>query len=200
MIVSKTPHRISFFGGGTDYPTWYLENGGKVIGTAINKYCYITCRQLPPFFEHKHHIVYSHIEDIQTPDEIRHPSVREVFKYLNIQQGLSIHHDGDIPARSGMGSSSAFTVGLLKTLYAFDGKMLSKHRLMEEAIHVEQELIQENVGSQDQAFAAYGGFNVIEFMKTGEIDLAIINYAKSLELNPQNNHAKDMLRELKRSK
>lgn len=171
MIVSKTPHRISFFGGGTDYPAWYLENGGKVIGTAINKYCYITCRHLPPFFEHKHHIVYSHIEDPQGPDEIRHPSVREVFKYLNIQQGLSIHHDGDIPARSGMGSSSSFTVGLLKTLYALDGKMLSKHQLMEEAIHVEQNLIQENVGSQDQAFAAYGGFNVIEFMKTGEIDV-----------------------------
>jgi D-glycero-alpha-D-manno-heptose-7-phosphate kinase len=171
MIVSRTPHRISFFGGGTDYPTWYLNKGGKVIGTTINKYCYITCRELPPFFEHKHHIVYSHTEDISELDDIRHPSVRETFKYLNIQNGLSIHHDGDIPARSGMGSSSAFTVGLLNTLYAVDGKIVSKRELMKEAIYIEQELIKENVGSQDQAFAAYGGFNLIEFLKSGDIDV-----------------------------
>jgi len=171
MIVSRTPHRISFFGGGTDYPAWYLQEGGKVIGTAINKYCYITCRKLPPFFEHKHRIVYSHIEDVINLDDIRHPSVRETFKYLNIQNGLSIHHDGDIPARSGMGSSSAFTVGLLNTLYALDGKIVSKRELMKESIYIEQELIKENVGSQDQAFAAYGGFNLIEFLNSGEIDV-----------------------------
>lgn len=176
MIISRTPHRISFFGGGTDYPAWYLENGGKVIGAAIDKYCYITCRYLPPFFEHKHRIAYSKIEIVTHIDEIQHPSVRETlryfketFGYLKDGVGLEIHHDGDIPARSGMGSSSAFTVGLLKTLYALAGKVVSKDKLFKEAIHIEQNLIKENVGSQDQVWAANGGLNLIEFLRNGEI-------------------------------
>lgn len=169
MIISKTPHRISFFGGGTDYPSWYLEHGGKVLGAAIDKYCYITCRELPPFFEHKHRIAYSKMETVTTADEIQHPSVRETLKYLNMQKGLEIHHDGDIPARSGMGSSSAFTVGLLKTLYALGGKVITKEELYKEAIHIEQNLIKENVGSQDQVWAACGGLNTIDFLQNGEI-------------------------------
>lgn len=169
MIISRTPHRISFLGGGTDYPSWYLEHGGKVLGAAIDKYCYITCRYLPPFFSHKHRIVYSKIETINHVNEIQHPSVKETVKYLNIEQGVEIHHDGDIPARSGMGSSSAFTVGLLKTLYALDGKVISKEDLYKEAIHIEQNLIKENVGSQDQVWAACGGLNTIEFLQNGEI-------------------------------
>jgi len=169
MIISRTPHRISFFGGGTDYPSWYLEHGGKVLGAAIDKYCYITCRELPPFFEHKHRLAYSKIETVTNADEIQHPSVRETLKYLNVQKGLEIHHDGDIPARSGMGSSSAFTVGLLKTLYAFGGKVITKEELYKEAIHIEQNLIKENVGSQDQVWAACGGLNTIEFLQNGEI-------------------------------
>lgn len=169
MIISRTPHRISFFGGGTDYPSWYLEHGGKVLGVAIDKYCYISCRYLPPFFKHKHRIAYSKIETITSIDEIQHPSAKETLRYLKIEQGLEIHHDGDIPARSGMGSSSAFTVGLLKTLYALQGKVISKEELYKEAIYIEQNLIKENVGSQDQVWAACGGLNDIEFLQNGEI-------------------------------
>lgn len=169
MIISRTPHRISFFGGGTDYPAWYLEHGGKVLGAAIDKYCYLSCRFLPPYFEMKHRIVYSRIELVSELDEIQHPSVRETLKYLKFEQGLAIHHDGDIPARSGMGSSSAFTVGLLKALYALRGQLLDRERLYREAIHIEQDLIRENVGSQDQVWAACGGLNTIEFLQNGEI-------------------------------
>jgi len=171
MIVSRTPFRISFFGGGSDYPNYYLENGGKVLGVAINKYCYLNVRKLPPFFSHKHKIVYSKIEVINTLDEIIHPSVRETMKYLNIDSGVSIHHDGDIPARSGMGSSSSFTVGLLNSLYALNGELISKDDLMYKAIHIEQNLIKENVGSQDQSFAAHGGLNIIEFLQNGKISV-----------------------------
>jgi len=169
MIISRTPHRISFFGGGTDYPEYYLEHGGRVLGAAINKYSYLNVRKLPPFFEHKHRIVYSKQESVISVDEIQHPSVRETLRHLNIQYGVSIHHDGDIPARSGMGSSSAFTVGLLKSLSALEGRYISDQDLAKQAIYIEQQLIRENVGSQDQIFAAYGGFNVIDFLSNGEI-------------------------------
>jgi len=169
MIISRTPHRISFFGGGTDYPSWYRENGGKVLGAAIDKYCYISCRELPPFFKHRHRIAYSRVETVKEMDEIQHPSVKETLKYMNIGYGLEIHHDGDIPARSGMGSSSAFTVGLLKALHAIEGRIISKESLYREAIHIEQDLIKENVGSQDQVWAACGGLNTIEFMRSGGI-------------------------------
>lgn len=176
MIISRTPHRISFFGGGTDYPAWYLEHGGKVLGTAIDKYCYITCRYLPPFFEHNHRIAYSKIEMVNNIDEIQHPAVREILRYFKETlryfedgTGFEIHHDGDIPARSGMGSSSAFTVGLVKTLYALHGRIITKENLYKEAIHIEQNLIKENVGSQDQVWAACGGLNYIEFLQNGEI-------------------------------
>ncbi|MEM7182559.1 MAG: kinase [Spirochaetota bacterium] len=169
MIISRTPHRISFFGGGTDYPAYYLEHGGKVLGTTIDKYCYLNVRKLPPFFEHKHRIVYSKIENVNRIEEVVHPSVRETLNHMNISYGISVHHDGDIPARSGMGSSSAFTVGLLKSLYALEGSMISKDELTKKAIFIEQSLIRENVGSQDQAFAAHGGVNLIEFTQTGEI-------------------------------
>lgn len=163
MIISRTPFRVSFFGGGTDYPGWYKENKGAVLATTIDKYCYITCRYLPPFFEHKSRIIYSKMEHTQTINEIDHPSVREVLRFLNIQEGVEIHHDGDLPARTGLGSSSSFTVGLLNGLYAMRGVMPSKERLATEAIHLEQDMIKENVGCQDQTLAAYGGFNYIEF-------------------------------------
>lgn len=169
MVICQTPVRISFFGGGTDYPAWYKEHGGAVVSTTINKYGYISCRKLPPFFEHKHRVVYSKIETVRNVDEIDHPAVKAVFKYLDIQQGLEIHYDGDLPARSGLGSSSCFTVGLLNALYALRGERKSKQQLAEEAIHVEQNLIKETVGSQDQVAAAYGGFNRIDFMPSGHI-------------------------------
>ena len=174
MIISRTPHRISFFGGGTDYPEYYLRHGGKTLGVAINKYSYLNIRKLPPFFDYKHRIVYSRQENVTHLDEILHPSVREILKYLNVDYGLSIHHDGDIPARSGMGSSSAFTVGLLNSMYALNGTMSSKYDLMKKAIHIEQNLICENVGSQDQAFASYGGLNTIDFLQNGEISVSPI--------------------------
>lgn len=169
MIISRTPHRVSFFGGGTDYPAYYLKYGGKVLGGAIDKYCYLNVRKLPPFFEHKHRIVYSQQENVNSLDEIKHPSVRETLKHLNIDYGVSIHHDGDIPARSGMGSSSAFTVGLLKSMMALNGKIISDKDLAEKSTYIEQDLIKENVGSQDQTFAAFGGLNLIEFMINGEV-------------------------------
>jgi D-glycero-alpha-D-manno-heptose-7-phosphate kinase len=171
MIISQTPHRISFFGGGTDYPSYYLKHGGKVLGTAIDKYCYLNIRKLPPFFEHKHRIVYSNQENVNHLGDIQHPSVRETLKYLNVDYGVSIHHDGDIPARSGMGSSSSFTTGLLRSLLALDGKHISKEDLTFKTLHIEQELIKENVGSQDQVFAAHGGFNLIEFHPGGELSV-----------------------------
>lgn len=171
MIISRTPHRISFFGGGTDYPQYYLEHGGKVLGAAIDKYCYLNVRKLPPFFDFKHRIVYSKQENINDINAIEHPSVRETLKYMQLEHGISIHHDGDIPARSGMGSSSAFTVGLLNSLYALRGQMMTKDALTKESLYIEQNLIKENVGSQDQTFAAYGGFNVIEFTQSGSISV-----------------------------
>ncbi len=183
MIISRTPFRISFFGGGTDYPVWYRENGGAVLGTTINKYCYITCRYLPPFFEHKHRIIYSQMEQVQDIDEIRHPSVRETLKFMGITEGIEIHHDGDLPARTGLGSSSSFTVGLVRALYALKGVMPSKMQLALDTIHIEQERIKENVGSQDQTLAAFGGFNRIDFNGEHHIEVRPITIKRQrLEL------------------
>jgi D-glycero-alpha-D-manno-heptose-7-phosphate kinase len=187
LIISQTPYRISFFGGGTDYPEYYKEFGGKTLGVAINKYSYLNIRKLPPFFDHKHRIVYSKQENVNTLDEIMHPSVRETLKYMNIDYGISIHHDGDIPARSGMGSSSAFTVGLINSLNALSGKISSKDELVQQAIHIEQELIKENVGSQDQTFAAYGGLNIINFLQNGKISVNPIVMPKDRLIKFQDN-------------
>ncbi len=185
MIISRTPFRISFLGGGTDYPEWYLKHGGEVLSTTIDKYCYLTCRYLPPFFEHKYRVVYSTIESCATIDDIKHPSVRACLKYLNLDRGVEIHHDGDLPARSGMGSSSSFTVGLLNALHALRGQMPSKNDLALQAIHVEQDLLQECVGSQDQVGAAYGGLNHIIFDTNGAISCrpVVASPARITELN-----------------
>ena len=163
MVISRTPYRISFFGGGTDYPAWYREHGGAVLATAIDKYCYLNCRYLPPFFEHRLRLVYSKIETCQHVGEIQHPVVRAVLGMMKFDRGLEVHHDGDLPARSGMGSSSAFTVGFLHSIYALLGQIASKTQLAKEAIHVEQNLIKETVGAQDQILAAFGGFNFVAF-------------------------------------
>jgi D-glycero-alpha-D-manno-heptose-7-phosphate kinase len=169
VIISRTPFRISFFGGGTDYPAWYAKNGGAVLATTIDKYCYLTCRYLPPFFEHRIRLVYRKIEICQTVDQIEHPVVREALRHLGINRGIEIHHDGDLPARSGMGSSSSFTVGLLHALYALKGQMPSKRQLAMESIDLEQRRLHETVGSQDQVLAAYGGMNHVIFAQDGEI-------------------------------
>jgi D-glycero-alpha-D-manno-heptose-7-phosphate kinase len=185
MIITKTPFRISFFGGGTDHPLWFKENGGKVLSTTFDKYCYISIRHLPPFFEHKYRVVYSIIESINNVDEIIHPAVRETLNYFKNSVGLEIHHDGDLPARSGLGSSSTFTVGLINAMNALHDISNTPFQLANAAIHVEQDLIKECVGSQDQIAAAYGGFNEIEFYKDGSfsVEPQIINLErkKSLE-------------------
>ena len=161
MIISRTPYRISFFGGGTDYPAWYRHHGGVVLGASIDKYCYLTCRHLPPFFEHRYRVVYSKIEDSRRVADISHPAVRAVLTLLAMERGLEIHHDGELPARTGMGSSSSFTVGLLNALYALQGRMSNRRQLAAEAMHVEQDLINATAGSPDEVFAAYGGVNTI---------------------------------------
>ena len=187
MIISRTPFRISLFGGGTDYPVWYRKHGGIVLAATIDKYCYLSCRYLPPFFEHRIRIVYSKIESCQRIDDIQHPAVREILKSLNIRQGIEIHHDGDLPARSGMGTSSAFTVGLLNGLHALKGYMPTKQELACESIRIEQEVLQETVGSQDQVLAAYGGVNTITFMTNGEITVTPVVLSKE-RLQDLNGH------------
>lgn len=163
MIISRTPFRISFFGGGTDYPSWYEENGGAVLSTSIDKYCYISCRYFPPFFDHKSRIVWSKIESVHDTDEIEHPAIRGILKHLDVQEGVEILHNADLPARAGLGSSSSFVVGLLSALNALRGNMLTKRQLAIAAIEMEQKILKENVGSQDQTAAAFGGFNKIQF-------------------------------------
>lgn len=171
MIISRTPFRISFFGGGTDYPTWYRENGGAVLGTTIDKYCYVSVRHLPPFFEHRIRVVYSTIELCSHIDEIKHPSVRECLRFTKSLGGIEIHHEADLPARAGIGSSSAFTVSLLNALYALQGKLVPKKELVRQAIHVEQQCIKENVGSQDQVLTGQGGLNLVQFHPTDDITM-----------------------------
>ncbi len=163
MIISRTPFRISFFGGGTDYPAWYSENKGSVLTTTINKYCYVTARYLPPFFDYNYRVRYYQREETKKISEIKHLSVRECLKFLKFKEPVEIQHNGDLPARIGIGSSSSFTVGLLNVLYALKGKMVTKRQLALEAIHIEQEQIKENVGSQDQIITAFGGLNKIDF-------------------------------------
>ena len=174
MIISRTPFRVSLFGGGTDYPVWFRKHGGAVLGLAIDKFCYISVRRLPRFFEHRSRIVYSQIELVNSTAEIRHPAVRAILSDLGVNEGLEIHHDADLPARSGLGSSSSFTVGLLHALYALDSKMISKRDLALEAIRIEQDVLKEPVGSQDQLWAAYGGFNRIDFLPDGTFTVSPI--------------------------
>jgi D-glycero-alpha-D-manno-heptose-7-phosphate kinase len=171
MIITSTPLRISFFGGGTDYPIWYREHGGAVLSTTIDKRSYITCRRLPPFFEYHSRISYSKVENVSRNEDIQHPSVRACLEYLGIKEGVEIHHVADLPARTGLGTSSAFTVGLLLGLYALRNQMRDKQTLAAEAIHVEQNLLQEAVGAQDQLSAAYGGFNHMLFHADGSFDV-----------------------------
>jgi D-glycero-alpha-D-manno-heptose-7-phosphate kinase len=172
MIISRTPFRVSFFGGGTDYPTWFQENSGRVLTSTINRYCYLTARFLPPFFDQRSRIVWSKIEKVDSPEEIEHPAVRAALQFMKITEGVEIHHVGDLPARSGLGSSSAFTVGLLHALYALKGQMANKAQLAEDAIYVEQELLKEAVGVQDQIEVAFGGINLVDIRRDGTYQVA----------------------------
>ena len=165
MIISRTPFRISFFGGGTDFPDWYNKYSGKVISTTIDKYCYISLRKLPPFFKYNYRIRYFKKEEVKKISQIKHASVRESLKYLNYNNPMEVIHFADLPAQSGLGASSSFTVGFINSLKALQGMRISKKNLYLDAILIEQKKIKENVGSQDQVSAAFGGFNVINFSK-----------------------------------
>lgn len=167
MIISRTPVRISFFGGGTDYREYYMRKAGIILGTTIDKYVYVSLNQFSPFFDYKIRVSYSRAELVNNINDIIHPSVRECLKFKNIDKNLDIHIFSDLPARTGLGSSSAFTVGFLNALHALEGRIIPKQQLADEARHLEQDLIPENVGSQDQFHAAYGGFNVMEFDQNG---------------------------------
>ncbi len=171
MIITRTPYRVSFFGGGTDFPAHYLEHGGAVLSTSINRYSHIQCRVLPPFFDHRYCVRYSRTERVSSIDEINHPSVRECLRFLDYSSPLEVLHSGDIPAMSGIGSSSAFTVGFLLAVSGIMGKMRTKRELALDAIEVEQNWIREYVGSQDQFASAFGGFNRIDFQPDGQIQV-----------------------------
>lgn len=171
MIITRTPLRVSFFGGGTDYPTWFQEHGGAVLATSIDKYLYLHIRYLPPFFDNRSRIVWSQIELVNKPAEIKHPAIRGVLEWMKIDEGVEIHHHGDLPARTGLGSSSSFTVGLLHALHALRGELVPKRALAEQAIFVEQAVLKENVGVQDQIQSAFGGFNRIDIRHDGSFEV-----------------------------
>ncbi len=179
MIIARAPYRLSFFGGGTDYPTWSHVEGGSVLSTTIDKYCYVSVRHLPPFFSNRHRVVWSHVETVGAIAEILHPAVREGLRMLAFDDtcGLEIHHQGDLPARAGMGSSSSFAVAMILALSAFQGRMVGPHELALAAIELEQQRLREHVGSQDQVAAAYGGLNRIDFAPDGEIRVAPVTLA-----------------------
>ena len=185
MIITRTPYRISFFGGGTDFPDYYnISNNGGVISASINKYCYISLRELLPYFKHKHRLCYSKIELVNSIDEIEHPSAKAILNHFLEDKGLEIHYDGDVPARSGLGSSSAFTVGLIKAISDFKSDFKTKKQIVQDALFIEQNILKEAVGTQDQVAVTYGGLNHISF-----------NNEKNFEVNPINlsTENKDML-------
>lgn len=166
MVITRTPFRMSFFGGGTDYPEFYKEHGGSVISTTFDKYCYVTTRHLPQFFEYSNQVTYSKIENVKNVDDIQHPAVRETMKYLGMRE-MHVGYDADLPARSGLGSSSSFVVGMLNAFYATKGKYVDKRKLADDAIYVERVLCNESGGIQDQIAASFGGFNRINFGEDG---------------------------------
>ena len=163
MVLVRTPYRISLFGGGTDYPAWTRSHVGQVLSTTINKFCWLLVRRLPPYQPYNFRVVYSKMEHVLKREDIQHPAVRACLEYVGVED-VAVIHDGDLPARSGMGSSSAFTVGLLHALHALKGQHVDRDRLAREAIHVEQTMLKEDVGAQDQVAVARGGFNRITFM------------------------------------
>lgn len=179
MIVSRTPYRLSLFGGGTDYVDWYSSHDSKVVAVAMDRYCYITVRNLPPFFPHRTRVVYSQIESVVNHSDINHPSVRACLEFLNYKNGLEIHHDGDLPARSGIGSSSAFTVGFLNALYCLRGESIGPADLARNAVFVERELLKEPVGVQDQIISAYGGMQVLSLTKATGVEVVRLNISDS---------------------
>ena len=187
MIICKTPFRISLFGGGTDFPDYYLKYGGCVIGGSINKFSYVTARYLPNVFNYKHRIVWSKNETVNKIDEIIHPTVKAVFKSLNIKKGLELHYQGDLQKNSGLGTSSSFCVGLINAITNLYNKNISQKNLAKKAIYIEQKMLKENCGSQDQIWASYGGFNFIDFNKNGNFKVQKLSISKKNLFNLNNN-------------
>lgn len=183
MVITQTPFRMSFFGGGTDFPEFYEEHGGSVISTTFDKYCFVTVSHLPRFFNYKNQITYSRIERINTVDEIEHPAVREAMKYLDMHE-LRVVYEADLPARSGLGTSSSFAVGMLNAFYALKGKYADKMQLAKDAIYVERTLCRESGGVQDQIAASFGGLNRINFSSEGfVVNPVIMSKERKKQLN-----------------
>ena len=183
MVITQTPFRMSFFGGGTDFKEFYEEHGGSVISTSFDKYCYVTVRHLPRFFEYSNQITYNVIERTNTAEEIKHPAVREAMKYLDMHE-LRVVYEADLPARSGIGSSSSFAVGLISACYALKGKYADKRKLADDAIYLERVLCNESGGIQDQIAASFGGFNRIDFDSEGyRVNPIIISRERKKQLN-----------------
>lgn len=183
MVITQAPFRMSFFGGGTDFPAFYEKYGGKVISSSIDKYCYVHIRHLPPFFEYNNEITYSKRERVVSTDEIEHPAIREAMRFLDMRE-LTLTYDADLPARSGLGTSSSFAAAMLLGFYALKGKYVDKKRLAQEAIYLERELCGESGGVQDQIAAAYGGLNKITFSKDGfEVNPIVISNERKDRLN-----------------
>lgn len=183
MIITQTPFRMSFFGGGTDFPDFYKEHGGAVISTSFDKYCYVNVRHLPRFFDYATELSYSKIERVVDVEEIKHPAIREAMKFLDMHE-LRLTYEADLPARSGLGTSSSFAVGMLNAFYALKGKYADKKKLADEAIYLERVLCKESGGIQDQIAAAFGGLNRINFNAEGyEVKPVIISPERKRQLN-----------------
>ena len=183
MIITQTPFRMSFFGGGTDLPAFFEEHGGAVISTSFDKYCYVNVRHLPRFFEYSTEISYSKLERVTDVEQIQHPAVREAMKYLDMHE-LRLSYEADLPARSGLGTSSSFAVGMLNAFYALKGKYADKKKLADEAIYLERILCNEAGGLQDQIAASFGGFNRISFSAEGyTVRPVIISPERKEQLN-----------------
>ena len=183
MIITKTPFRMSFFGGGTDFSGFFNEHGGAVLSTTFDKYAYVTVRNLPPFFEYKTHLTYSKEEKVNSVDEIQHPAIRNAMKWLGMEK-IRMTYEADLPARSGLGTSSSFAVGMLEAFYALKGKYADKKKLSNDAIYLERTLCAEAGGIQDQIAAAFGGFNRIDFSKDGyTVNPVVMSRERKKELN-----------------
>lgn len=170
MIITKTPFRMSFFGGGTDMESFFREYGGAVLSTTFDKYCYVNVRHLPRFFDYSTELSYSKIERVDSVDDIEHPAVRNAMKMLDMHE-IRLTYEADLPARSGLGTSSSFAVGMLNAFYALKGKYADKKKLADEAIYLERVLCREAGGWQDQIAAAFGGFNRINFNTDGTYEV-----------------------------
>ncbi|MCL2319026.1 MAG: hypothetical protein FWC45_02995 [Treponema sp.] len=183
MVITQTPFRISFFGGGTDFPGFYKEHGGAVISTTFDKYCYVTVRHLPRFFDYSTELSYSITERVTSVDDIKHPAIREAMKHLDMHE-IRLTYEADLPARSGLGTSSAFAVGMLNAFYALKGKYADKRKLADNAIYLERTLCNESGGIQDQIAVSFGGFNRIEFNSDGyKVNPVIISSERKSQLN-----------------